>query len=117
MFSWIQWIRTTYPLKGGDAKADPSALNWSQFNWLAITVVGIVLVCIAIFIVWERRVEKRLPEEAKDWHGPDPHLDRMIPVESYSPSPIMRAALRRTLSHHHEGEEAEAAGQTPTQGA
>lgn len=109
MFGWIWWIRTTYPLKGGDAKAVPGDLDWSQFNWLAVTVVVIVLGFVAAFILIERRVEKRLPEEEKDWHGPDPHIDRMIPVESYTPSPIMRAALRRTLAHHHEGEETEAA--------
>jgi hypothetical protein len=99
VFLWMNWMRVAYPPhKGGKPPRVPTQEEWNQYWWLAIACIALVVVVVLATVLIERRVEKVLPEEEKDWHGPDPHVDRKIPVESYSPSPIMRAAIRRTLA-------------------
>ena len=72
--------------------------EWAPFIGAAIWCIAIVIVLDAIAVVATMRRTRRLPEEEKDWHGPDPHADRKIPVEAWSPSPIMQAAIKRTIA-------------------
>lgn len=76
----------------------PSSEAWEPYTGLAIFSVLIVVVIDVIALVITARKRRMLPEHEKDWKGPDPHLDRMIPVQAYSPSPVMQRALRRTMS-------------------
>ena len=72
--------------------------EWRQ-HYLAAALC--VLFVIAADIVVTRATisrTRKLPEEEKDWEGPSPHADRKIPVEAWSPSPIMQAAIKRTLA-------------------
>lgn len=95
VIAWMFWLVENRPPIGGDGGFTSEA--WEPHRlaaWLSIAFVVITDI-VAIAIMLKKR--RRLPEEEKDWKGPDPHLDRMIPVQSYSPSPVMQRALRRTL--------------------
>ena len=72
--------------------------EWRPFIGAAIWCVVIVIVLDVITVMLTMRRTRRLPEEERDWEGPDPHADRKIPVEAWSPSPIMQAAIRRTIA-------------------
>ena len=93
MLIWIFWMVATYPTEAGLPKE-----QWQQFNTAAVLSVVFVLVGDAIAITWTLKRNRRLPEEEKDFQGPDPHLDRRIPVEAYTQSPLMRRAVARTLA-------------------
>lgn len=103
VFVWINWMRVTYPPhQPGMAARVPTQEQWNEYWWLALACIAIVVVVDLATVFIERRVEKNLPEEEKDWHGPDPHIDRKLSAEAYSPSPLMRVAIRRTLAHQEE---------------
>ena len=72
--------------------------EWQPFIGAAIWCIVIVIVLDAIAVVATLRRTRRLPEAEKDWHGPDPHADRKVPVDAWSPSPIMQAAIKRTIA-------------------
>jgi len=93
---WMWWMVENRPPKG--AKPPPTSAQWSEYNTAALLSVLIVVVVVAIALVITARKRRELPEHEKDWHGPDPHLDRAIPLSAYSPSPVMQRALRRTLA-------------------
>lgn len=74
------------------------AEEWRPFYTAAIICVLIVIAFDVVVTMATIRRTRRLPEEEKDWKGPSPHADRKIPVEAWSPSPIMQAAIKRTLA-------------------
>ena len=72
--------------------------EWQPFIGAAIVCVAFVIVTDVLVTMATLRRTRKLPEEEKDWEGPSPHADRQIPVEAWSPSPIMQAAIKRTLA-------------------
>ncbi len=91
-----QWARPVGP--DGNPPVVPTAEQRAPFWPAAIwSIVGVVAISLAGAIATFRRT-RRLPEEERDWEGPDPHADRTVPVEAWSPSPIMQAAIKRTLN-------------------
>lgn len=92
MVWWLVENRSPAP------KPPPTREQWSEYYVEAFLSVLLVVVLDAVAIVIALRKRRQLPEAEKDWKGPDPHLDRMIPVQAYSPSPVMQRALRRTMS-------------------
>ena len=74
------------------------AEEWAPFIGAAIWCVAIVIILDVVTVMLTLRRTRKLPEEEKDWEGPDPHADRKIPVEAWSPSPIMQAAIKRTIA-------------------
>ena len=101
--TWLQFRTVVDPATGqeaigviGDKGFGPE--EWAPFIGAAIIcVIFVIIVDIIVTMATIRRTRK-LPEEEKDWEGPSPHADRKIPVEAWSPSPIMQAAIRRTLA-------------------
>ena len=97
---WMVWLQLNRPPRtaAGTPSPVPTAEQWAPYTaevWITIVVVVASAVICGLLTV---RRTRRLPEDEKDWHGPDPHADRKIPVEAWTPSPVMQAAIRRTLS-------------------
>lgn len=90
------WMTVNRAPKGKNPAPTPA--EWEPYTTAAILSVLIVVVIDVVCMVITARKRRLLPEHEKDWKGPDPHLDRRIPVQAYSPSPVMQRALRRTLS-------------------
>lgn len=93
---WMWWMVENRAPKNDFTP--PTGDEWSPY-WTAaiLSVLFVVVVDVVVFVVTARK-RRTLPEHEKDWHGPDPHLDRAIPLAAYSPSPLMQRALRRTLA-------------------
>ena len=84
--------------KDGQPPVPPTAEAWAPW-WPAAIITVVVCTAIAVLAAFLTvRRTRRLPEEERDWEGPDPHADRQIPAEAWSPSPIMQAAIKRTIS-------------------
>jgi len=90
--SYLQWGVGVIGDKGFGAE------EWRQhYGAAAWSIIGVIVIDVVVVFATLRRT-RRLPEEEKDWEGPSPHADRKIPVEAWSPSPIMQAAIKRTLA-------------------
>jgi hypothetical protein len=100
VIGWMVWLQINRPPRTatGGKPPVPTPEQWAAYAlpvWVTVVVVvGTAALCALLTI----RRTRRLPEEEKDWHGPDPHADRKVPVEAWTPSPIMQAAIRRTMS-------------------
>jgi hypothetical protein len=94
VIAWMTWLQS----RGVVGDKGFGAEEWRPFyTAAALSVIGVIVIDIVVVMATLRRTRK-LPEQEKDWHGPDPHADRKIPVEAWSPSPVMQAAIKRTLA-------------------
>ena len=98
VLAFMAYLIVEKPPHGG--VAPPNRSEWLDYLPAAIGSVLLVVLVDVAALVAVVRYRRRLPEEEKDWHGPDPHLDRTVTADAYSPSPVMRAAIRRTMAKH-----------------
>ena len=100
VIGWMIWLQLERPPRtaAGTPPPVPTPDQWAPFSTAVwVTIVVVVASAVLCTLLTLRRTRK-LPEEEKDWHGPDPHADRKVPLDAWTPSPVMQAAIRRTLS-------------------
>ena len=100
VIGWMIWLQLNRAPRtaAGTPPPVPTADQWAPYGAEVFITIAVVVVSAVVATLLTLRRTRMLPEQEKDWHGPDPHADRKVPVEAWSPSPIMQAAIRRTLS-------------------